>query len=372
MMVSNSSLRYLIHFCFKFGDDFKSFCIEFYVKAVIVDLNYLEKQKWDPKTGGVKSDEIGLAAVFSKLAELVHVDIRICKEMSLAAFSLHPTQERFDKLVELAVADQAVKGKSPSPISNDPCPLITKDVKVPTEMDEIELESTSTQEEENKSPYTDLAAAALGLSEGIIQELGVIVDGVRWEVLTWNIGWKQLEPLCRRYMNDKETMRSVTNELNFLKIDYSQFKDMPRPARGVYWGIEKGYENCLEPAVAVPKRKSPSLKTDPRRSKSKKSSSRKKGSRNSPSDVRSKGSEELKRKTWMRRTTLALKSSSESEKSIDLNNSKTSSEVVPDGVKRSARIQASKVRLNNFPCHLVFLNSQCCKYLVVFSLANQH
>ncbi len=291
-MVSNSSLRYLIHFGFKFGDDFKSFCIEFYVKAVIVDLNYLEKQKWDPKTGGVKSDEIGLAAVFSKLAELVHVDIRVWKEMALAAFSLHPNQERFDKLVELAVADQALKGKSPSPISNDPCPLITKDVKVPTEMDEIELESTSSQEEENKSPYTDLAAATLGLSEGIIQELGVIVDGVRWEVLTWNIVWKQLDPLCRRYMNDKETMRSVTNELNFLKIDYSQFKDMPRPARrDVYWGIEKGYENCLEPAVAVPKRKSPSLKADPRRSKSKKSSSRKKGSRNSPLDVRCKGSE---------------------------------------------------------------------------------
>jgi hypothetical protein len=173
-------------------------------------------------------------------------------------------------------------------------------------------------------------------------------------------------------MNDKETMRSVTNELNFLKIDYSQFKDMPRPERGVYWGIEKGYENCLELAVAVPKRKSPSLKADPRRSKSKKSSSKKKGSRNSPSDVRSKGSEELKRKTWMRRTTLALKSSSESEKSMDLNNSKTSSENVPDGVKRSARIQASKVRLNNFPCHLVFLNLQCCMYLLFFSLANQH
>jgi len=339
---------------------------------VIVDLNYLERQKWNPKTGGVKSDEIGLASVFSKLAELVRADIRICKEMALAAFSLHPTEERFDKLVELEAADQAVKGKSTFPINIEPRLLIIKDVKEPTGMEDNKLESTVSQEEETKSPYTDLAAATLGLSEGIIQELGVIVDSVRWEVLTWNIGWKQLEPLCRRYMDDKETMRSVTNELNFLKIDYSQFKDMPRPPRDVYWGIEKGYENCLEPTVEVTKRGSPSWKTDPRRSKSKKSSSRKTGSRNSQSDVCSKRTEVLKRKNGMRRSTLSLKSSSESDKSIDLNKSKSSSEIVPDGVKRSARIQASKVSLNNVVCfiQLVFLISQCCKYF--FISENQH
>ena len=81
---------------------------------MIVDLNYLEKQKCDPKIGEVKNDEIGLAAVFSRLAELVLADIRICKEMVLAAFSLHPTKERFDKLVELAAASQSTKDRSTS------------------------------------------------------------------------------------------------------------------------------------------------------------------------------------------------------------------------------------------------------------------
>jgi hypothetical protein len=235
-------------------------------------------------------------------------------------------------LVELSAVRQAVKEKS-------------------TGIGEGKLESPSTasQDEEKKSPYTDLAAATLGLSEGIIQELGVIVDGVRWEVLTWTIGWEQLEPLCRRYLDDQETMRSVTSELNYLKIDYSQFKDMPKPKRDVYWGIEKGYENCLEQqTVEVHKRKKPSWKTDPRRSKSNKSS--RKNSRNSQSGRRSKRKEVMKNKTWMRRTTLALKTSSESDNSINLNQSKTSSEAspVPDGVKRSARIQASKVCFKQF------------------------
>ena len=290
---------------------------------MIVDLNYLEKQKCDPKIGEVKNDEIGLAAVFSRLAELVLADIRICKEMVLAAFSLHPTKERFDKLVELAVSQSTKEKSTSSTVSEEASTRIGEN--------KFENLDTVSRDEDNKSPYTDLAAATLCLSPGIIQELGVIVDGVRWGLLTWNIGWEQLEPLCRSYLDDQETMRSVTKELDYLNIDYSQFKDMPKPVRDVNWHIENGYENCLEQPVEVHKKKKSSWKTDPRRSKSKKLSRHK---------------DMTKKKSWMKRTTLLLQSSSDSDKSFDLNKSKTSSEVspaVPDGVKRSARIQASKV-----------------------------
>ena len=92
-----------------------------------VDINDLENQKLNPQSGGVKSGEIGLAAVFSKLAELVRANVRICREIALTAFSLHPTKERFDKLVELAALtlEQGLKLETVATIGEGPSSSVT-------------------------------------------------------------------------------------------------------------------------------------------------------------------------------------------------------------------------------------------------------
>ncbi|KAI9563042.1 hypothetical protein GHT06_010499 [Daphnia sinensis] len=390
--------------------DLKSFCIELYVRAVAVDLNDLENRKLNPEGSGVKSGEIGLAVVFSKLAELVRANVRICREIALTAFSLHPTKERYDKLVELAaltlehgfklesvattggkpsssltITDYsqaimehgrgAVVGEPPPGSGGGPGGGVANDeardeneclnstfVSVKDALEdadsgvdlnditngigeqEIGSPSTLSQEEETQSPYSDSAAATLGVSKAVINDLASVVHSVRWDVLTWKIGWEQLKPLCRRYMADQENMRSVTKELLFLKIDYNRFKDMPRPERDEFWGIEKGYENCMEPVMESEERSRPRVKSEAKRQKSKHSSRQASESSSPYADEMAERKKVLKKKTWMRKVTLSLKTSSDSDSSIGFNQSKLNSESnsTPDGVKRSARIKASK------------------------------
>ncbi|XP_046636432.1 mucin-17-like isoform X4 [Daphnia pulicaria] len=396
----------------EFRDDLKSFCIELYVRAVAVDLNDLENRKLNPEGGGVKSGEIGLAAVFSKLAELVRVNVRICREIALTAFSLHPTKERFDKLVELAALtlEQGLKLETVAAIGEGPSSSITitdynqaimehgrgavvgepppgsgggpgggftnggrsreeneslnltfTSVKEALEdadsgvdlsdittngigEQEIRSPSTLSQEEETQSPYSDSAADTLGVSKAVINDLASVVHSVRWDVLTWKIGWEQLKPLCRRYMADQENMRSVTKELLFLKIDYNRFKDMPRPERDEFWGIEKGYENCVDPVIEIEERSRSRVKSEAKRQKSKNSSRQASGSSSPYANEQADRKKVLKKKTWMRKVTLSLKTSSDSDSSIGFSQSIVSTETksVPEGVKRSARIKASK------------------------------
>lgn len=377
-----------------------------------VDLNDLENRKLNPGGGGVKSGEIGLAAVFSKLAELVRAHVRICREIALTAFSLHPTKERYDKLVELAAlalehglklksvttngggpsssltitdcsqaimehGHGAVVGEPPPGSGGGPGGGIANDERARDESEclnstftsvkealedadsgvdlnditngigeqEIGSPSTLSQEEETQSPYSDSAAATLGVSKAVINDLASVVHSVRWDVLTWKIGWEQLKPLCRRYMADQEKMRTVTKELLFLKIDYNRFKDMPRPERDEFWGIEKGYENCMETVVEIEERSRTRIKSESKRQKPKHSSRQASESSSPYADEVAERKKVLKKKTWMRKVTLSLKTSSDSDSSIGFNQSKLNSESssIPDGVKRSARIKASKV-----------------------------
>ena len=114
------------------------------IRAVAVELNDLESLKMNAEKDAVKSAEIRLATGFSKFAEFVRANVRICKEAALTAFSLHPTKKRLDKLAEL---------------------------------------------------------------------------------------------------------RAVTKKLNFLKIYYGQFEDMPRTERDEFWDFEVGYEECVTVAA---------------------------------------------------------------------------------------------------------------------------
>lgn len=414
-MYSNFFLIFSIHF--QFQGDLKPLCIELYVRAVAVDLNDLEKRKLNPEEGGVKSAEIGLAAAFSSLAELVRANVRICRECVLTAFSLNPTKERYDKLVELTALsmEQSIKIEPtatsaigevsvPSPsvtvadynqammeqhsrgaVVGEPPPgsgggpgggcdgadinagsgcssLIFASVKEALEdadsgVDlsdvtngggEQELGSPCTLSvEEEFSPYSDSAAASLGVSEAVIKDLAVVVHSWRWELLSWKLGWEKLGPLCQRYMAKQEEMRAVTKDLLFLNIDYSRFKDMPRPERDEFWGIEKGYENCIAPLSDDEERSRPRIKTESKRPKSKPTSQPASGSSSPYPDETSERKKVLKKK-GIRKVTPSLKTSSDSDSSIGFTQSKIKMETksVPDGVKRSARIKANKVLLH--------------------------
>jgi hypothetical protein len=381
---------------------------------VAVDINDLENQKLNPQSGGVKSGEIGLAAVFSKLAELVRANVRICREIALTAFSLHPTKERFDKLVELAALtlEQGLKLETVASIGEGPSSSVTindynqaiiehgrgavvgepppgsgggpgggftnggrsreenesfnltftsvkealedadsgvdlSDITNGIGEQEIGSPITLSQEDETQSPYSDSAADTLGVSKAVINDLASVVHSVRWDVLSWKIGWEKLNPLCQSYMADQETMRSVTKELLFLKIDYDRFKDMPRPERDEFYGIEKGYEGCIDPVIEIEERSRSRVKSEVKHKKLKNSSRQASESSSPYANEQAERKKVLKKKTWMRKVTLSLKTSSDSDSSIGFNQSKASTEAksIPDGVKRSARIKAGKVCL---------------------------
>ncbi len=340
-----------------------------------VDLNDLESRKLKADRNAVKSAEISLATEFSKLAELVRANVRICKEVALTAFSLHPTPDRFDKLVELAALplEQAIKTEPasactmgelslPSPSVANQAPFSVKEhsrgavvgepppgggdgasgsgsgqngcssltlasVKEALEdadsgvdlsditngVGEQEVASPSTLSLEDETAYSSSAAVSLGVSEAVIQDLINVVSSCRWDVLTWKKGWQALESLCRRDMADQETMRSVTKELVYLNIDYSQFKDRPRPERDEFWGIEKGYENCIEPLYEdVGERSRPRVKSEPKRQKPKHLSRQASGSSSPYSVEQSERKKVLKKKSLLRKVA-SLKTSSDSD-----------------------------------------------------------
>ena len=283
----------------------KPLCIELYVRAIAVDVDDMETRKSKADKVAIKSAEISLATQFSKLADLVRADVQICKEVALTAFSLHPTKERFEKLVELAVL-----------------PLKTAPTSASGAVVEGEIGSGkvgSSVEEDAKQETT--TSASLGVPESVIEDIVTVVGNCRWDVLTWRKGWAHLEPLCQRYMAEQDKMTSVTKELNFLEIDYSRFKDIPRPERGQFWGIEKGFEKCLDPQYDETAEKNPPPVKAKRQKKSSKSTAE------SPSSV-DKPKKVSKKKSPSPKTPSAPKKIPKVE---------------PEGVKRSTRIQNRKV-----------------------------
>ena len=133
----------------------------------------LETRKLNADRNAVKSTEISLATQFSKLADLVRADVHAYKEVALTAFSLHPTKERFDKLVELAAA-----------------------------VGEIATESDGEQ--------VGSLGAILGLPKFLIMDIFNVARYCRWDLLTWREGWTHLKPLCQKYMAEKDEMTYKT------------------------------------------------------------------------------------------------------------------------------------------------------------------
>ena len=251
----------------------------------MIDLNHLEHQKVNAKDDAVvKQAEISLATAFSSLADLVVANVRICRECALTAFSLHPTEERLKRLFELVALPtgsevtnrerkngsgllaslEAVVGEPPPGSGGGPdgggggrtlggCLEMTaikqdddasgsqaEDVDSGVELSggspaalapaltsngsASPVAAPANEEETAGLTYSQEAADSLGVSESVIKDLAVVVHSPRWEVLSWSKGWEELKPVCARYVTEKDEMRSVTKDLNYLKIDYTQFE----------------------------------------------------------------------------------------------------------------------------------------------------
>ena len=73
------------------------------MRGSAIDLNYLEQYKMRKDQRLVELAEMELALTLSALAEMLVAHVGIHRECVLSAFSLHPTPERFSKLLQLQV-----------------------------------------------------------------------------------------------------------------------------------------------------------------------------------------------------------------------------------------------------------------------------
>ena len=184
-----------------------------------------------------------MATQFSKLADLVRADIHIYKEVTLTAFSLHPTQERFEKLFELAAL-----------------PLETAPASASGAEGEIASGHVGSSVEEDAKQETT-TSISLGVPESVIEDIVTVVGNCRWDVLTWRKDWTHLEPLCQGYMAEQDKMPSVTKAIHLTETDFNRFKNIPRQERGQFWGSEKGSDTRLDPQHdETPGKKPPSVK----------------------------------------------------------------------------------------------------------------
>lgn len=350
----------------------------------------------------LKRGESDLAEALSTLADLVRANVRICKECVLTAFSLEPTTARFEKLVELASLGEPSKGESAPPLvdsnalsvpvsdyhqsatdhsrnavvgepppgsgggpgggsspssqerrgsdsSTPDCSSVKESFEdadsgvdlpdVPNGSCDLSSPATQTSDEETMM-YSDAAAASLGVSASVVKDLATVVHVVRWDVLNWDMGWEKLRLLCQQYLANPK-MRTVTEELHFLKPDYNQFKHLPRQERDEFWGIEKGYEIFMESVEDEP--------VDSPRPRSNSKSGKKSAKRTSrpasgssspqPGEVAER-KKVLKKKVVRRENSLSLKTSSDSDspKPLDLNDG--------DLTGNTKRTQRSKTKVS--------------------------
>ena len=182
--------------------------------------------------------------------------------MALAAFSLHPTPERFDKLVELATKVNRVSASllSPDAVIDDVASGSGQSSNAKEGLEDADsgFDSSAATNEEIADPissdddtlmYSKLDADNLGVSESMVVDLGTVVGSCQWRVFSWQKGWPALKTLCEEYLADPEKMRSVTNDLKFLKLVASHYKKRSTAENDLDECIEKGYEEYVKQSI---------------------------------------------------------------------------------------------------------------------------
>lgn len=228
-----------------------------YIRALTTDMNNLESQKSE---GGEK-DKLDqttkrLANGFQNLADILKDNVQVSRECALTAFSLDPTLERlriieeYARLSGIAVLDtgQIWECKLHPPVTSTDeicwiCNACGKWMCKPN----LDLHLST-----NFALNEALNFETLGISSQLCDDLAVVLNGPRYQLLCWLLRWKDLHRLCEMYLNDMERTKNLVTELKFVEIDYSMFVSVKREPIDEHSGIEKGYEHFLYPDEKLP------------------------------------------------------------------------------------------------------------------------
>lgn len=221
-----------------------------YIRALTADMNNLERQKNDNETDKVTETTKRLAHAFCKLADLLDEHVKVSRECVLTAFSLEPTHERLERIIELAkrsgfeVLDTGQGWKCklhPPHLDKDDLAWICTACGDWMSKPQLNIPLNT-----NIALNEALQADDLGISPQLCDDLAVCLSNPRYQILSWLLPWEDLHQICVMYTNDPERTKNIVTELKFIDIDYSIFKDIKREPVDELAGIEKGYEQYLD------------------------------------------------------------------------------------------------------------------------------
>jgi hypothetical protein len=188
-----------------------------------MNINEMERCRADGESKLLELANELLSNGFVMLSKLFADHLTIRRECVLTSFSLVPSVQKLQELESFVVCDSIVP-KPSSVLEAEP------DVGV--------------------VPAYYSAIENLNMEESVKLDLNTILRYRRSPSLSWELEWSQLKANCEHYM---ETFgpRSLDDEvaLKYLELDYNAFKDIPQQE---CTGIEKGYEQFMEPTFAAP------------------------------------------------------------------------------------------------------------------------
>ncbi|XP_059491053.1 bromodomain-containing protein 4-like isoform X2 [Neocloeon triangulifer] len=128
-----------------------------------------------------------LAEEFLLLGDLVQDCMAAYRECLLTAFSLRPTPEGLDELEKIA----------PNEDANGAVGMLS------------------------------LTGETIGCNDDVCDDLLIILNSARWQLLKWETKWDELKNLCTEYLKDPERVRYKKEELKHAKVPvYMDYEDI--------------------------------------------------------------------------------------------------------------------------------------------------
>uniref|UniRef100_A0A0A9WP34 Zinc finger protein Rlf/292/654 TPR repeats domain-containing protein n=2 Tax=Lygus hesperus TaxID=30085 RepID=A0A0A9WP34_LYGHE len=260
----------------KYGGRVKLLCIELYIRGLSLNLNEIEELKALADEKLIKANK-DLADGFLQLAELFSGNESVCRECILSSFSLFPTKETLHRIQTLLQVEDTSK-----------CPVNC--------VDSRRLEKCSYHNQYNCTCGSNFLS--LQLDPDILKsaphlpdDLATVLSRSRSKLLTWSLG-KNLDRECQKYLKNYKGPEFKTQELQYLNIDYSQFKDWPKDKEETSKPIKSNESPTNKPKIrkvggATPRNEATLKRKEEGQSKHK----------NKTSDSPSKARNRLKRKS---------------------------------------------------------------------------
>ncbi|CAG9759404.1 unnamed protein product [Ceutorhynchus assimilis] len=236
------------------GSKMFHFAIEMFIRAITADMNEIERLKQTNEIAKIKNTSARLAQSFEYLGDLLDHEVKVAREIVLTAFSIYPTQHRFNRILDMArrsgykVLDTGQgewKCRLHPPVEPTDdlqwiCPECGQWMCEPVLTDPSRVNNIPLQEA--------LQECLLDIPLTIRDDLVVCLSNPRYQILSWGLSWDDLHKLCIFYLNDPEKTKNFVTDLKFIKIklDYSKFVNIKREPVDEYPGIEKGYEQYLD------------------------------------------------------------------------------------------------------------------------------